>query len=496
MKKIIGGLLSLSLFLMYSCSDPTGIGESLLPEGSLFDVKDTVLNIKLKTVREDSIRTDSLGSYLLGYLKDEPDFGTTKASIFTQVRLPFNNINFDDDIIYDSLVLHLTYGFSYGDNMARQTVKVHTLEQGINQNEDHYNYDDFEYDATPVGMLENYQHKTNDTIVFTRPLFLGEDTVSNEELKLIPQLSIKLADNLGEMFFNEILSNTDEENEDNSFDDNNLFLQFFNGFFITVDEATSDDNLLISYNLAGSANSRLALYYHTETQGYVYGDTINGVVDSALVTNYSYPTQPLNFVINTAAESINQITNNYSNTNANSAINNAENDIAYCIGMGGLNIEVEIDGIDSNFFEGIALHKATLQLEEAEANSFERYFVPPIFFTSTINDDGDFVPIEDYALQVASSNIYQAGGFVTKEDSLSNNAYMINCTNFIQSYVENEISGPLILTPSANWLTVFNTQAFSVPLNSRYFIPSRVKLANGGNNSSTKLVLQYSKVTN
>jgi len=495
MKKIIEGLVFLSIILLvYACSDPTGIGESLLPEDNLFDVKDTVLNVKLKTVREDSIRTDSLGSYMLGYLKDEPDFGTTKASIFSQVLLPSNNIFFDSDVVYDSLVLHLAYDFSYGDTMARQTIKVHTLTESLNQPENHFMQDDFAYNENPVGFLENFQHKLSDTINVTRPLFAGEDTISNQNLSLVPQLIIRLDDDLGKMFFEQILQNNDEENEDNPFDSNSLFLEYFYGFFITLDESYSDDNLLISYNFSNA--SQLSLYYHTETQGIVYGDTIDGVVDSFEVTNYNYPTQPLNFVINENTESINQITNNYSNTKANAAIDNDTNDIAYSIGMGGLNIEVEIEGIDNDFFEDIALHKATLQLEEAEPNSSKRYFVPPIFFVSSLNENGDLLPIEDYSLQVQSSNVYQAGGFVQKEDSISNNAYSINCTTFIQNYVEDEISGPLVLTPSANWLNVFSTQIFTVPLNSRYFIPSRVKLANGGTGSATKLVLKYSKVTN
>jgi len=478
MKKIVEGFLYLSIILIFACSDPTGIGESLLPEGSLFDVEDTVLNIKLKTVIEDSIRTDSLGNYVLGYLKDEPDFGTTKASIFTQVRLPFNNINFESNVIYDSLVLHLAYDFSYGDTLAKQTIKVHTLTEALNREEDHYMFDEFEYDAATVGVLENYQHKTNDTVMVIRPLLVGQDTINNQKFSLQPQLSIKLDDNLGESFYQQILANTDTLDNNNPFDDNDLFSEFFNGFFITVDEANSDDNLMISYNLTNSTNSRLALYYHTESKAWVYRDSTN--VDSVEVTNYSYPTQPLNLEINRFAESINQIINDYSNTNANAAVDNNESEIAYSIGMGGLNVEVEIEGIDDDFFKDIALHKATLLLEAAEENSFKSYFVPPIFFVSSLGEDGNLLPIEDYTLQVASSNIYQTGGFVEKEDSISNNTYMINCTTFMQNYVEGEISGPLMLTPSANWLTVFNAQSFSVPLNSRFFIPSRVKLANGG----------------
>lgn len=497
MKKIIKGFLFfLSILLLYACSDPTSIGESLLTDESLtlFDVRDTVLNVKLKTIREDSIRTDSLGNYMLGYLKDEPDFGTTKACIYTQILLPFENINFEDDVVYDSLVLHLAYDFSYGDTLARQTIKVHTLTEPLNEEEDHFMYQTFNYDANAVGMLQNYQHKISDTVSVTRPLFIGKDTVNTQTLSLQPQLNIRLNDELGQLFYQQILANDDTLDNNNPFDNSDLFLDFFNGFFITVDETNSDDNLMISYNLANSANSRLALYYHTETQGIVYGDTINGVVDSTEVTNYSYPTQPLNLQINRFAESINQIENDYSNTNAFNAIESYDSDIAYSIGMGGLNVEVEIEGIDNDFFKDIALHKATLQLEEAEANNFDRYFVPPIFFVSSLDEEGNLLPVEDYALQVSSSGIYQAGGFVQKEDSISNNMYNINCTTFIQNYVEGEIDGPLMLTPSASWLTIFNQQSFIVPLNSRYFIPSRVKLANGGENSGTKLMLQYSKV--
>jgi len=495
MRKIFESFLFLSILLVCACSDPTGIGESLLPDDNLFDVSDTVLNVKLTTIREDSIRTDSLGNYVLGYLKDDPDFGTTKASIFTQVGLSFNNINFDNSVVYDSLVLHLDYSFSYGDTLARQTIKVHTLYDSLHRSENHYMYDEFHYYPKPIGSLLNHQHNINKTDTITRPLLTGEDTVNNQILPFMPQLSIRLDDYLGESFYQEIIENDDTLDQNSPFDNNTQFLQYFRGFYITVDETASDDNLMISYNLA-SSNSRLALYYHTETKSYIYGDTINGVVDSTELTNYSYPTQPLNFVISNSLESINQITNNYNGTKAMEAIGNSNSDIAYSIGMGGLNIGVEIEGIDDDFFNNIAIHKATLQLKEAEPNNFERYFVPPILFASSLNENGNFLPIEDYAVQVLTNSFYETGGFVTREDSISNNTYLINCSTFIQNYVEGEISGPLVLTPSANWLNVLSTQVFTVPLNSRYFIPSRVKLANGGSESDTKLVLKYSKITN
>lgn len=509
MKRIVEGLLFLSILLIYACSDPTDIGESLLPGDNLFNTEDTVLEIKLKTVREDSIRTDSIGRYLLGYIKDEPDFGSTKANIFTQVRLQSNNNTFSDGVIYDSLVLHLDYNFSYGDTTANQTIKIYELTKALSSAEEYNMY--YEYNngnlpvgikEQPVGMLENYRHNFSDSIKVRRPLLIGEDTVNYAEAMLEPQLSIRLSDELGQLFYDQILLNDDEENSDNPFDNNDLFLEFFKGFFITVTESGSDDNLMVSYNLGNSTTSRLSLYHHTETQNYIYGDTINGVVDSTLVTNYSYLNQPLNFPTfnNTNTDgivkSVNQIINDYSDTKANDAINNGMSEIAYAIGMGGLNIEVEIEDIDASFFEDFALHKATLQLEEAESNNFDRYFVPPIFFVSSIDENGGFSPIDDYTLQFQSENFYEAGGFAQKEDSLSRNTYSINCTTFMQNYIEGEITGPLILTPSASWLNIISSQFFTVPLNSRYFIPSRVKLSNGGANSNTKLVLKYSKINN
>src|SRR6185312_4701501 len=111
---VLLGLLS----FFTSCQKDSGVGSNILPANDILGayVSDTTTilsSIKLK----DSILSNSTSLYLLGSYND-PVFGTTKASVYTQVLPPgFSaSYSFGPGCVLDSVVLVLPYNV-YGTNV-------------------------------------------------------------------------------------------------------------------------------------------------------------------------------------------------------------------------------------------------------------------------------------------------------------------------------------------------------------------------------------------
>jgi len=415
------------IILAYSCSEPSLVGEELLEESIPFNafVTDTV-TVRLSTVQEPRLKTNDLGNYLLGSIEDVPEFGKTKASIFTQVRLASNNIILDDDAIYDSLVLRLAYNFTYGDSLANQTIKVFELTDSIG-NGDHYQNEKVNYNPTPVGELPNYQHSF-DSITLKRLSASGidTDTMLIDTNTTFPQLRIKLDDELGQRLF--------DQSGQTPFVDNDQFLDFFKGFHIVVDENESDNSLMISYQLQANSISSLILYYHTEEEDYIYTDSLN--TDSVLVNTYNH--LALGFPINFNANGFNQIINNYGGSNVLGAVNdNLENDWAYIQGGGGLHIQVEFPYIRSDTFKNALINKATLTLNQVPVNN-DIYDPPALIslFDATLYYEGAYGRDE-----------FEAGSFLNADTTSMQMEYTFNIPALLQDIIEGEHDSTLLLVP-------------------------------------------------
>ncbi|MBC7426410.1 MAG: DUF4270 family protein, partial [Bacteroidia bacterium] len=87
--------------------------------------------INARTIREDSLKTDSLNYNLIGAVND-PIFGRYAATIYTEFRLPQFNKTASGGV--DSAVLYLrlpsTTGF-YGDLSSGLSLKVYELNEQI-----------------------------------------------------------------------------------------------------------------------------------------------------------------------------------------------------------------------------------------------------------------------------------------------------------------------------------------------------------------------------
>ena len=110
MKFIKQDLLTLliGLFLFSACKSTNSVGIDPDPDYAIIgDLK--VLPLSSATVPEEATVTTGLGVYPLGFIKADPVFGSTEASIVMTVSLPSLDYSFGRGPLVDSAILVLPY---------------------------------------------------------------------------------------------------------------------------------------------------------------------------------------------------------------------------------------------------------------------------------------------------------------------------------------------------------------------------------------------------
>jgi hypothetical protein len=232
-------VVSFSLFFS-SCTDNDTIGLNEQPSSDELNVifSDTCTVMAFSKI-EDSVRTDETVYNILGCYLD-PEFGKTTANIYSQYRIPTNNVNFGTAPQLDSLVLSLTYKGYYGDTTMPMKIKVYEL------------YDNLFKDST------YYSNKTMNGIEIGSKTFMPRPTDSVMILgkKYGAHLRIKLNASIAQKFFNASGQAT--------MADNNAFLDFFKGVKIEA-SAVSSGGALLLFDL-GASLSRMTLFYKNATE--------------------------------------------------------------------------------------------------------------------------------------------------------------------------------------------------------------------------------------
>jgi len=435
------------LIMAYSCSEPSLVGEELLEDTIPFNALRTdTVTVKLTTVKPDWIQTNGLGNYLMGQIVDEPDFGSTKASIFTQTRLARNDIRISNDEIYDSLVLQLAYNFHYGDTLGKQTIKVFELSNNLCDPDtcNYYQNDKINSFPDPVGELTDYQHQFSGSIALKNLVFSSADSTSISEDIVPSHLRIKISDTIGQRLFN-VFPDPDSE----KLIDYKLFLDTLKGFHIDIDENTSDDNLMVSYTLQTNTSSKMVLYYHSEEQDYIYTDSLK--TDSVLVsTTYNHKT--IDFSIQNAT-SFNQIRNDYKG-NALAALNSRPgeegDELAYIQAGGALHVKVEFPYIKNGDLDNVLINKATLILHQVPSvNSIYNPLALINMYDAELYNDGFYSNIDEFEARSLLDTINWQHTF--NFPALLQN--ILECEN-VEDTIKCENSEEIILVPANNSFTV------------------------------------------
>ena len=127
-------MLGLSLAIaLFSCTDPDLIGLEIQPQSDKITI--TTLDndgafLSLKSIVEESVKSDENTLNLLGAYTD-PIFGDVKAHFSTQLLLSESAVDFGDNPILSSAILHLTYAGFYGDSTQQIHIEVATLDEDI-----------------------------------------------------------------------------------------------------------------------------------------------------------------------------------------------------------------------------------------------------------------------------------------------------------------------------------------------------------------------------
>ena len=140
-------LFLIALFISTtSCKKATDeVGVDFLPKGNVHgSVVTDSFTIVTHTIREDSIKIDSLSSNLLGAISDAA-FGTSVANLYTQVLLREINVDFGTNPVIDSVILSLAKDLdvpSYGASQTSVDLDIYRMDEIIKKENKYYsNYE-------------------------------------------------------------------------------------------------------------------------------------------------------------------------------------------------------------------------------------------------------------------------------------------------------------------------------------------------------------------
>lgn len=461
MPLISGAKLFLIVFavcaFLYSCKNESDvIGLDVQPLNDIIgaDFTDTTTLIT-KTLRVDSLRTDENlflgGEAILGTYND-PVFGKTAASLYTQVRLKTLNPSFGTGVIVDSVVLSLVYNPSakhYGKTQrAPQRVNVYQITEDMATSNAYYSH--HKLDTSNIDLANNYTFSPK-----------PKDSVYVFGKGYKPQLRIPLDANFGNTLITEATSNP------SSYATVEAFQTYMKGLYITTQNSvlnTGDGNI---FNfLCADDLSKLTIYYHNDG-----GDSLTFDYALGSVARFSH------------------LTHDYTPTSINSNLAAqlgttppAQNDVVFVQPMAGLKTKIEMPYLKNLLNQGkIAINKAelVLKIDTNPIYELDTFAVPDRLVLLGINDDGTM-----YALPDANEgDSYLGGGYnaTTKE-------YKFNIARYVQQ---------VMLGQKNNNGLYLQVRDGSVVILAGTIVANRLVLGGGGTGAGTnkmKLNISYTKL--
>ncbi len=463
------GLVFFSL-LSWQCTkiDTTTLGSGLIPAVDNVTTFDTLLNIIPNNIDSVPFGKECANIYpnddhVLGYIGNDPYFGTSKATIFTELKppiFPFYLPGKTTDRTLDSIVLVLSYKQTYGDALLQQSVEVREINV-----------------TGPKGFIPD---SSTCTVYPVKPLVLGSllytparltDSVKGFRSNTKNVLRIKLSAAFGQKFLSPDSSVT------SAFYSDSLFRDFFKGFAI-LPGATG--NALSYFNLSDT-NTRLALYYKVKNAA--------GTIDTT-VTNFRF---------NIAANSTNNIERtrgaseifNASNTRSNPAGDN----FIYIQTSPGSSAQLTIPSLTG--LSNRIVHRAELIIEQVTPTAIDKLLTPPPFLFLDLKDsaNGAYHPLPcDFNIVNNQPDIGTYGGFRSlvknaSGDSVSRFTFVIS--RYVQRVITNHRTNAVLRLRAPDYVRIptpyfddcnFPIQQLIFALNNIAF--GRLKLV-GGNAVST-----------
>lgn len=383
-------LMLITMALFSSCNEPDIIGLEVLPANDKLNISyNDTFPVIAYSIKEDSIRSDKTVLNLLGNYND-PVFGRTAAGFYTQIRLSSNNVDFGTSPVADSLVLTLAYKGYYG-KLRKLNIKVFELLEDIYKDSTYYSNKVLNTDNQPLADLSLIPAPGDSVVVDTQ--------------KYAPHLRIKLSMGLAQKFLNESLSA--------NMNDNEHFLPFFKGLYVTTTFVNSEGAIL--YFDLMNVLSQVTLYYKNDSN-----DSLK-----------------YNFVINDNCARFNAF-NHYNYTNANPSLQQQINgdtllgdSLLYLQSMSGLKVKLKFPNFKAYCENNkIVLNKAELIIPVETDDSQSKYPLPEKLTLVRLNETGQIAYlIDQYEGETYFKGIY--------DETI--NGYSFTITRHLQNIILNNI---------------------------------------------------------
>ncbi len=388
-----------AIVLLASCKKESELGSDIQPEGDLIDLQySDSLSLFSFTVKEDSLRSDEPGIVQIGNTND-PIFGETKASLFTQVVIPGNllDINFGTGAVLDSCALNLAYDFEYyGDTADAMAFNVYQVTENMYFDSTYYSNQVKECYPTYASRVS-----VGDTTFAPRPhrkTIVGNDTIA-------PVLRIPINMNFAEQIFS-------QGNTPNLASTAN-FVQYMKGLYITA-ENTGLKGSLLRFNLKDTS-TKFIFYYHNASD-----------------------TTTFSFIVNNSTAHFSHYEHDYSSITMGSLPNQLASpspnayDEVYVSGAAGVKTKILFPYLNDlkNLGYSIAINKAELVFK-ADA--------------TTATTDGDIFPINKqlYVVSIDSTgrqillpDMFESASYFGGAANTVTNEYRINIARYFQQLME------------------------------------------------------------
>ncbi len=391
MKKILFCTLALLMCIFFnSCTNQSSeIGLDLLDNLVDTEFTDTI-TLQAYSVLEDTINTTNTSANILGHLSD-PEFGNSRAGIYTQLALGGSAVNFGTNPTIDSIVLTLQIYDYYGDTNSLVSFRVHQLTESLSSSTTYHQTSTVGYDPTPLNYSLNGQ-----------PLRPNQSIVVDTTL-LSAHLRIRLSNQFGQYLLN-------HQN------DLNYNLQnFLKGLYIEAVAHTGSCGYMLISNMS-SALTGLTIYYHNnESQNMRYTLACSDKCTRFTHIDHDYAASTSSAFIQEVLQGRQEV----------------GNDVLFVQGGGGVKTRITFPTLESafaQFDQRVVIHRAELVITDMEPNT--PYLVHP--YNLTIQGIGKsdsairFLPDDDY---YTSTSYF--GGFY----DATTHEYRFRITKYVQQLI-------------------------------------------------------------
>ncbi|SEK18636.1 DUF4270 family protein [Parapedobacter koreensis] len=271
--------LLISLFVLGSCTNPSGIGLDVNPEDEIVGVLTDTLTLQAVTVLDDSARSSSFNQTAFGWF-DDPTIGKTVADIALAIGRPATVPRIRPDATIDSVILVLPYGTEYfGDTLnASFSLQVRQLDEVYTDG--NFSSKQWAVREPIVGAktINRFAYKQTDSVSITKYID-GKDSLVKE----IPQLRLALSAE----FFKELLS---ESIDSTTLSTEAGFNNHVKGLYLSVDEGamTSVGGLVTLRGITNMTGIELTYRQPNGEEGDDAGiDTVRAFLPTTIQDSYS-----------------------------------------------------------------------------------------------------------------------------------------------------------------------------------------------------------------